>query len=66
MDCKSIYNYTIGEPTIATLGAVSSMIHFKLNQHIDEEVMTTKKVDLEACRYYFLVSMTIHQGTNIK
>lgn len=41
-------------------------VHMKLNYHVDEDIMDIMGANMEASQSYFLVSMKLHHGTNIK
>lgn len=60
-DCKSIYNCIFSHPTLATLEAISSMVHMKLKYHSHKDVIDIIDENLKACNTCFLPSLLIHQ-----
>lgn len=48
--------------TLTTLGVVSSIVHLKLKNHIDEGIMVMVKSGLNTYRSCFLASLKLHRG----
>jgi hypothetical protein len=56
VDFKSLYNCTIGRPIIAELTVVSLAIRLKVKYHMQDGVVTTFHIDIEALMRCFMVA----------
>lgn len=57
-----MYNSIIVHLILLALMVVSSMVHLKMNSHMNKDKFTTFEDDLEAFSLCFLASLKFHKG----